>query len=510
MVLDRHSARNRYDAARTTDDNERHWIHADNLSADAANSAEVRRILRNRARYEVANNSYARGMVNTLARDLVGTGPRLQMLTGDREANRRIERAFAEWAAAVDLAGTLRLMRKCRAQDGDPFVVMVDNPALPTPVTLDLRPVEADRVTTPDLSVLDTQAVDGIDLDAAGNPIRYHILKTHPGDLGGSPLATYTVPAASMLHWFRRDRPGQHRGVPDLTPALELFASLRRYRMAVLAAAETAAEYALFIGTDVPADGEAEPVEPMSAVEIERRMLQALPEGWKPYQLKAEHPATNHVEYVESILAEIARCLNIPYYIAVGKSSDYSYAGGRLDAQIYERDIRMERADLTLRVLDRVLAAWLSEARLAMGLDLGRLGTRHTWFWDGFEHIDAAKEAIAQTKRLDAGVTSLAIECARGGYDWEEVQDARLREAARRERRWQEIRVEEGLDPAPPSATPGQARLRQGDPALRSTLRRAKQRAPLRRGEARRSQGVAQRSPEPEPAPEPEEANTHA
>lgn len=74
--------RARYDAAVTTHENRRHWASADGLSADAANSPEVRRTLRNRARYEVANNSYARGIVLTLANDLIGTGPRLQMLEG--------------------------------------------------------------------------------------------------------------------------------------------------------------------------------------------------------------------------------------------------------------------------------------------------------------------------------------------------------------------------------------------------------------------------------------------
>ena len=86
--------RARYDAAVTTDDNRRHWASADGLSPNASNSAEVRRILRNRARYETANNSYARGIVLTLAHDIVGTGPRLQMLTNDADANRRIEHAF--------------------------------------------------------------------------------------------------------------------------------------------------------------------------------------------------------------------------------------------------------------------------------------------------------------------------------------------------------------------------------------------------------------------------------
>ena len=70
--------RGRYDAATTTDENRRHWASADGLSADVANSPQIRRTLRNRSRYEVANNSYARGIVLTLANDLVGTGPRLR------------------------------------------------------------------------------------------------------------------------------------------------------------------------------------------------------------------------------------------------------------------------------------------------------------------------------------------------------------------------------------------------------------------------------------------------
>ena len=51
--------RGKYDAAQTSDDNRRHWAMADNLSADSAASPDVRRTLRNRSRYELANNSYA-------------------------------------------------------------------------------------------------------------------------------------------------------------------------------------------------------------------------------------------------------------------------------------------------------------------------------------------------------------------------------------------------------------------------------------------------------------------
>jgi capsid protein len=124
--------RARYDAAVTNDDNRRHWANADGLSANAANSAEVRRVLRNRSRYEVANNSYARGIVLTLANDVIGTGPRLQLLTEDAEANRQIERTFNRWSKAVGLAEKLRTMRMARAQEGEAFVILTNYPKLPT------------------------------------------------------------------------------------------------------------------------------------------------------------------------------------------------------------------------------------------------------------------------------------------------------------------------------------------------------------------------------------------
>src|SRR5215468_2096906 len=71
--------RARYDAAQTNDDNRRHWAHADALSSATANAPGIRRILRNRSRYEYDNGSYCNGIVRTRADDLVCTGPTLQI-----------------------------------------------------------------------------------------------------------------------------------------------------------------------------------------------------------------------------------------------------------------------------------------------------------------------------------------------------------------------------------------------------------------------------------------------
>jgi lambda family phage portal protein len=433
----------KFDSAKTTPENRKHWANADGLSPNAAINPEVRRVLRNRARYEVANNSYAKGIVLTLANDTIGTGPRLQMLSDDPEANARIEDAFEQWSRAVDLPGKLRAMRMARAETGEAFALLVNNPGVASPVSLDLKLIEADQVCTPLLQRGRTDEIDGILLDQWGNPSAYRVLKRHPGDSSflralSAPIddlfAYDTLPAASVVHYFRADRPGQLRGIPDITPALPLFAQLRRYTMATIAAAETAANFAAVIYTDSPANGEADPLEPMDEVELEQRLATVLPGGWKLGQVHAEQPTTTFGEFKREVLNEIARCLNMPFNVAAGNSSGYNYASGRLDHQVYFKSIRVEQHHMQLAVLDRILKAWLNEAVLVEGLlpqslrTIARTLPEHAWFWDGVEHVDPAKEANAQATRLANHTTTLAAEFARQGRDWEQELRQRAKE----------------------------------------------------------------------------------
>ncbi len=426
--------RARYDAAQTTADNARHWAMADALSADAAASADVRKKLRERARYEVANNSYAKGIVLTMANDCIGTGPRLQLLTEDGAVNNRVEQAFARWAKAVNLAEKLRTMRLAKATDGEAFAVLTANPHLDSPVMLDLQLVEADCVSSPMGAMpLFEAGIDGIILDAYGNPQSYSVLRQHPGDLSNWFTAADLIDADAVVHWFRSDRPGQHRGIPEITPALPLFAQLRRYTLAVIAAAETAADFAAVLFTDSPANGEAQALEPMDVVELEKRMATVLPDGWRLGQIEAQQPTTSYAEFKREILNEIARCLNLPYNIAACNSSGYNYASGRLDHQTYYKSIRVEQAHLAEAVLDRIFVAWIDEAMLTPEFASLRAlrhmsDLRRQWFFDGTEHVDPAKEANAQATRLASNTTTLAVEYARQGRDWETELRQRAKE----------------------------------------------------------------------------------
>jgi len=417
----------RFDSAQTTKDNARHWSAADALSADGEASPEVRRTLRMRSRYEIANNSYARGLVQMLANDTIGTGPRLQMLTDDEAFNDEAEAAFAKWSEAVMLPQKLRTMRMARCQDGEAFAVLDTNPGIRHTVKLGLTLIEADRVSGEPRWMEADGEVDGIRFDQWGNPESYRVLKRHPGDAFAMPGdEAVIVPAVNMVHIFRRDRPGLHRGIPELTPALDLFAQLRRYSKAVLSAAEAAADFAAVLYTDAPPDGESEDIEALDTIPLERNMMVTMPAGWKMGQLDPKQPSSTHSEAVKCYLSEIARCVSCTYGTVAGDFSGFNYASGRLDSQVYHKSILVDRSCWEGEVLNRVFEAWFREWLLLRGE--AEADDSHTWFWDGFPHVDPVKEATAQSQRLASCTTTLAAECAREGRDYMAVLRQRGKE----------------------------------------------------------------------------------
>lgn len=423
--------RARYDAAQTTAGNRKHWAMADGLSADAANNPGVLAVLRQRATYEIENNTYAKGMTETIANDTIGTGPRPQIRLPQKAAARELESEFRAWLQAVYFTESLRVMRKAGPGRGESFAVRTTNKYLPTPVKLDYQIIEADRCTSPGYSW--EHPVDGIELDEFNRPAAYHFLKDHPGDthLVNGLNATFRVYARDVIHYFRKDRPDQHRGIPEITAALPLFAMLRRYTLAVLDAAETAANHALFIKTGAPASVNADDVDgdAWEEFDVNRNSVTALPHGYEPFQLKAEQPGTTFKEFKGEILNEIARCLNIPFNIAAGNSSGYNYSSGRLDHQTYYKSIDVERSHIEAVILVPVFNAWLAEALITPdALTPGTLAALESvnnrpgiqWHWDGMRHVDPAKEATAQATRLANKTTTWAREFADQGEDWEE------------------------------------------------------------------------------------------
>jgi len=421
-----------YDAAQTNADNREHWKWTDSLSADAAHDPGTRRILRERCRYEVANNCYAGGVVKTLAHDCIGTGPRLQALCESAEGktlekeNEFVEREFGDWLTEVTLADKLRTLRMSKCSSGEGLGFITTNDRLEHPVKLDYVNRECDRLCSPYMYSFGENIVDGIELDELGYPVRYHIQRSHPGDSWGSQSEFDVKLAASVIHIFNVDRPEQHRGIPELTAALPLFALLRRFTLATVQAAEAAADIALYLEQAVNelAQEYTESADAFDEIPIVRGMLMSLPAGSKIGQAKAEHPGTTYDMFKREILAEIGRILNVPINVISGDSSRHNFSSGKLDHLPYITALAVEQEKFERLVLDRLYRLWIQEAVLIEGYlpqSLRMTGVRfnRNWMWQGTDRtIDELKKANANAVDLANNTATLAELYAKKGKDW--------------------------------------------------------------------------------------------
>lgn len=421
-----------YEVASTTEDNLRRWANADSRSAMSLLTKSVRRTLRNRARFESRNNSYCAGIVQTVANDVIGTGPKLQVMTGNDKVDKEIEDRFWEATEEMNFAGKLLLARQARVTDGESFLLMVDNERFENPTRIDLMILEADQIADPLSSLpIEGTAVDGIHFDRSGNPLWYSVLKEHPGSglgyLATSDRDAVKVPAELMLHYCRPTRPGDRRPAPEITPALTLFLQLRRFTEATIGAAELAASFAGVLKTQQLPDAESmDDGVPFDIVDVEPRSFMNLPKGWDMTQLRSEHPATTYEMFKKTLLQEIARCLCMPYNVASGDSSSYNYSSGRLDRMNWERRTSIDRRETEQLACNPVYRAWWRMARLIPGYlspaarQIVRPPNR-VWYWDGAQSIDPLKDAKARETELATGQITFGELCASSGRDWREV-----------------------------------------------------------------------------------------
>jgi capsid protein len=417
----------RYDAASDSDEYSNIWAAADAYDADSAHSKEVRHKLVKRSRYEIGSNGYSDGIAQTYATDLVGLGPQLRMQTGSEGFNRLVETQWFYWCKAVQFRRKLWCQAHAKHQDGEGFGVARRNPRVKHPIPLDYVLYECDQFTTPYLPWGETGYIDGIKFDEFGNPQWYDLMRQHPGasDYTRFDYTPERIAANVVFHWFKMRRPGQHRAVPECSSTLNMGAAARRFREATIAAAETAADYTTLLKTALQPN-ELDAVSPMSTLDINKRMLTALPQGWDAMQMKAEHPTATYSEFHKSLVNEQARPKSMPYNKAACDSSSYNYASGRLDHQTYYGHLDVDREDCNDLVLDPLFDLWFDMAVMRFGWLGGNpaaisAGAKaHLWDWPKHRVADIQTEASANKTKLETGVESLPNIYAQEGRDYED------------------------------------------------------------------------------------------
>lgn len=414
--------RGSYDAADLDGMNTKHWLAADALDADSANSKTVRQRIAHRARSEFANNGLGKGIQLTHANYVVGRGPKLRMQTGSPGFNSMVEAAWKSWAKEVKLAKKLHTAIKAKVSDGETFIIMAQNPKMRHRVKIGLKMVECEQVTTPFLGTDEPNKIDGITFDEFGNVLFYDVLKHHPGgQLSGFDQKTDQVPARFMLHLFRVDRAGQHRGVCEVASSLNCYAASRRLRESVLVAGENVANMSVILTTDLLPSNEADMPEPMSTMPFEKGMMTVMPSGYGAMQPKPEQPSANYKDFIRGLAGEQARPLNMPNNIATADSQGTTFSGGRLDHLTYFVSVDVEQHGIEEDGLDPLFEVWFAEAVLRFGWIVpAEPAPIHVWDWPEKPVIDEVKHANANKINLSAGIGGLRRIYASASLDYEE------------------------------------------------------------------------------------------
>ena len=443
-----------YDAARTTRHNENYYKTLTSGTADQEATPSIRAVLRSRARHEYMNNGYCRGMLDTKARYVFGTTPKINFMTSNDGLNQYVEDLFMKWAQEIKLGYKLRSFLVSKYRDGDGFLNLFTNPKLKHEVKLDLRPIDGARITQGYGSEWDENHFDGIDFDSYGNPTTYHVYPTTFGGILSGFGKPIKISTANMIHYFTEVLPEQHRGVSDIAPALMLFGDLRQYTQAIIRAAKMAAN---FTGVLESNSDEITPVnfDTASAIDYEMDCMLTLPGGWKMHQMDAGNSPQQYQAVKPEIINEIARCISMPRNIALGNSSEYNYSSGQLDHGDFEKSIQAERFDIIYSVLEKIFSAWYAEAQL-ITVDgrnlLPPLDTapRHRWLFDGMIHGDPVKSAKAAETRIASGISSKSIEISSTGFDPDIVFESRAQDALKEKLAREKYGVTDELEPAKP------------------------------------------------------------
>lgn len=221
--------------------------------------------LRNEARYLERNYDLARGALDVLVANIVGTGvrpePQIRLRNGDMatDINEELSALWEDWAHKPevtwmhDLYGMQRLACRAWLRDGEVFGQMIQGRKNGldhgTRVPFSIELIESDWIP---YQVNETNVVQGIAVNEWGRPQGYWVHKRHPSELNGYGELK-RIEADRMVHLALRDRIRQMRGVTIFASVLNRLKDIKDIEESERVAARVAAAMAGYIKKGEPA-----------------------------------------------------------------------------------------------------------------------------------------------------------------------------------------------------------------------------------------------------------------
>lgn len=427
-------------------------LFSDWLTLTKSADADIRytlKALRARSRDLAQNNDYARRYLDLVSANVVGAkGIQLQVRARepdgrlDQVANQQIEAAWHEWGRAgtctvdgrASWIDAQRLAIESIVRDGEVFVLFVEDRG--NRFGFRLQFIDPDLVDVEHNAELEGggQIRMGVEVDATGRPVAYHIRTRHPDDYQhtGRAARVERIAAERVLHLYRADRIGQTRGVPWTASAMTRLKMLGGYEEAELVAARIGASKMGFFtsetGDEYGADGSEDTGD--LRMEVSPGQFEQLPKGVDFKAFDPQHPNAAFKDFEKAMLRGIASGLGVSYTSLANDLEAVSYSSIR-QGLLEERDFwRMHQHWLIEHFCQPVYLRWLRQV-LATGMTT--LPERKydkfaatTWVPRGWQWVDPRNEAEAQILAINNGLMTRTQALAERGLDVEDV----LRELA--------------------------------------------------------------------------------
>lgn len=441
----------------------------------------------------VRNNGIASGAVESRKDRVVGSKFRL-VLSPDYKTLGMDRTALREWAKVIEghyyswaedpacyvdaqrkrtMTEMLRDAEASRFMQGESFLSREWRfaPFNDSPYGTCFQLLEPERVSNPPLVDL-SQIRAGVELDAWGAPLAYHIRTRHPDDWHSSSGSAGTFDPADwqrvlrvnkfgwqqIIHNFSQQRANQTRGFSAFSSVVKRLKMLDRQENVQLELAIIAASLAVVIESQFGPNSAMEALggssmkqlhEFVTAQSSYKQNSPVLFDGVKIPHLfpgeklnvsQAQPPGEQFAAFQESMLRHAARGLNTSYESLSGDYSKTSYSSARASMAESWGAVLSAREFGPARNATLMFRLWLREGivrnllPLPDGVDVATfqsklaLFSRCAWIGAGRAAIDELKSAKANELRLNTNQTTLSAIAADEGEDWEELLEQRKEE----------------------------------------------------------------------------------
>ncbi|MGE4534662.1 phage portal protein [Halomonas sp.] len=395
-----------------------------------------------RSHNAIRNNAYATSAKEKYISNLVGTGIKPQW--GDET----IQALWDRWAGECDADGVdnfyglqsmavgsqfeageaLARIRYRRKSDG-----------LAVPMQLQL--IEPEHLDPAYSQAFGGRLIKmGIEFNAIGQRTVYHLWRFHPHEQITRELNTRVpVPAEGVIHMYRRQRPGQLRGVPELTSVIVRLYEIDEMQDATLARQKLAQLFGVFVKRKTSHDPEDEgpmfgelvsmpgEVEPLG--EFTPGGIHYLEDDEEVQFSNPPDIQSQYTEWLRTELLAVAAGAGITYEQLTGDLKGVNYSSIRAGLLEFRRRVEALQATLIVHQWCRRIAAkWLDVAVTSGALAIPGYwqGAREhalaiDWIAPKWAWVDPLKEVTADLLEVRAGFKPRSEAAGERGWSIEQL-----------------------------------------------------------------------------------------